>query len=145
MVAAQENSPRLTPDEFLEWEQKQQIKYEYLGGQVYAMAGGTVNHGQIAINFATILRNHLRGSGCRVLSSDFKVEVLQSNEFIDPDVSVTCDDRDQTAIKFITYPCLIVEVLSPSTEGYDRGGKFNLYRKSDSLQDYVLVNTDKFR
>jgi Uma2 family endonuclease len=143
MVAAHENPPqKFTPQEYLVWEEKQQIKHEYLSGQVYAMAGGTVNHGQIAINLATILRNHL-GSKCRVLSSDVKIEIQRSREFVYPDISVTCDERDKTATKFITHPCLIVEVLSSSTEGYDRGGKFNLYRRSDSLQDYVLVSTDK--
>ncbi len=142
MVAAHKNLPRLTPDEYLVWEETQQVKHEYLDGQVYAMTGGTVNHGQIAINFATILKNHLGGK-CRVLSSDVKVEIQNSREFVYPDVSVTCDDRDRTATKFISHPCSIVEILSLSTEGYDRGGKFNLYRRSESLQDYILVSTDK--
>jgi Uma2 family endonuclease len=144
MVAAYENPlQKFTPEEYLAWEEEQQIKHEYLDGQVYAKSGGTVNHGQIAINFATILRNHLGIGKCRVLSSDVKVEIQNSREFIYPDISVTCDDRDKTATKFISHPNLIVEVLSPSTEGYDRGGKFNLYRWSESLQDYVLVNTNK--
>jgi Uma2 family endonuclease len=144
MVAAHENPPqKFTPEEYLDWEEVQQIKHEYLDGQVYAMSGGTVNHGQISINFATILRNHLGIGRCRVLSSDVKVEVQRLKEFVYPDISVTCDDRDKTATKFISHPSLIVEVLSPSTEGYDRGGKFNLYRQSESLQDYVLVSTDK--
>jgi len=144
MVAAYENPPqKFTPEEYLAWEEKQQIKHEYLNGQVYAMSGGTVNHGRLAANFIILLGNHLRGTGCRVQTSDVKVEIQKSREFIYPDVSVTCDDRDKTATKFISYPNLIVEVLSPSTEGYDRGGKFNLYRRSESLQDYVLVSTDK--
>jgi len=144
VIATYENLPqKFTPQEYLAWEEKQQIKHEYLSGQVYAMAGGTVNHGQIAINFATILRNHLGIGKCRVLSSDVKIEIQRSREFVYPDISITCDERDQTATKFIAHPCLIVEVLSPSTEGYDRGGKFNLYRRSNSLQDYVLVSTDK--
>ncbi|AFY74838.1 hypothetical protein Syn7502_02913 [Synechococcus sp. PCC 7502] len=144
MVAAYENPPqKFTPEEYLVWEETQPIKHEYLNGQVFAMTGGSVNHGQIAANFITLLGNHLRGKSCRVLTSDVKVEIHKSREFVYPDVSVTCDDRDKTATKFITYPSLIVEVLSPSTEGYDRGGKFNLYRRSDSLQDYVLVSSDK--
>ncbi len=146
MVAVYENQKenlKFTPEEYLAWEETQQIKHEYLNGEVFAMTGGTVNHGQIAINFATILRNHLSFGKCRVLSSDVKVEIQSSREFIYPDISVTCDDRDKTATKFISHPCLIVEVLSPITEGYDRGGKFNLYRRSESLRDYVLVNADK--
>jgi Uma2 family endonuclease len=140
MVAAYENPPqKFTPEEYLAWEEKQQIKHEYLDGQVYAMSGGTVNHGRLII----LLGNHLRGTGCRVQTSDVKIEIQDSREFVYPDVSVTCSDRDRTATKFISHPNLIVEVLSPSTEGYDRGGKFNLYRRSESLQDYVLVNTNK--
>jgi Uma2 family endonuclease len=144
MVATHQNPPqKFTPEEYLAWEEKQSIKHEYLGGQVYAMTGGTVNHGRIAANFIILLGKHLGGSSCRVQTSDVKVEISKFREYVYPDVSVTCDERDYTAIKFIRHPCLIIEVLSPSTEGYDRGGKFNLYRRSDSLQDYVLVNADK--
>jgi Uma2 family endonuclease len=69
--------------------------------------------------------------------------VQKSTKFIYPDLSVTCDDQDENASNFISHPCLIVEVLSPSTEGYDRGEKFYLYERSNSLKDYVLVNTNK--
>jgi len=142
MVAIQEN-PKFTPEEYFEWAAKQELRYEYLDGEVYAMSGGTVNHGQIAANMIILLGNHLRGSGCRVLSSDVRIKIQKSNKFVYPDVSVTCDDRDKTTTNFISHPCLIVEVLSPSTEGYDRGKKFNFYRQSDTLQDYILVNTDE--
>jgi Uma2 family endonuclease len=143
MVAGQEHFPKLTPAEYLDWEEQQELRHEYLNGEVYAMTGGTMNHSQIAGNFTTLLNIHLRSSGCRVLNSDVKVQIAASNDYIYPDVSVTCDDRDKTATKFISHPCLIVEVLSPSTAAYDRRDKFNLYRRSDSLQDYVLVDTQK--
>ncbi len=143
MIVAQQYFPRLTPAEYLDWEEKQELRYEYLNGEVYAMTGGTVNHGRIAANFIATLIPHLRNGGCRVQTSDVKVQVAESNDYIYPDVSVTCDDRDKTATKFIAHPCLIVEVLSPSTAAYDRRDKFNLYRRSDSLQDYVLVDTNK--
>jgi Uma2 family endonuclease len=143
MVAAPEHFPKLTPAEYLDWEEKQELRYEYLNGEVYAMTGGTVNHGRIAANFIAMLIPHLRSGGCRVQTSDVKVQVAESNDYIYPDVSVTCDERDKTATKFIAHPCLIVEVLSPSTEIYDRRDKFNLYRHSESLQDYVLVDTNK--
>jgi Uma2 family endonuclease len=145
MVALQEYFPRLTPTEYLEWEEQQEFRHEYVDGEVYAMTGGTVNHGEIAANIINILRNHLRGSGCRVLTSDVKIQTLESNSYCYPDVSVTCDDRDRSATKFISYPCLIVEVLSPTTEAYDRGDKFALYRRSTTLQDYVLVSTNAMR
>jgi Uma2 family endonuclease len=143
MVAAYKNSPRFTPDEYFAWEEQQELRHEYLDGEVYAMTGGTVNHGQIAANFIILLGSHLRGGGCRVLTSDVKVGIPESNDYVYPDVSVTCDELDRAATKFISYHCLIIEVLSPSTEAYDRGGKFRLYRRSSSLRDYVLVNANK--
>jgi Uma2 family endonuclease len=145
MVALKEHFPHFTPAEYLEWEEQQEFRHEYVDGEVYAMTGGTLNHSEIAGNFHNILKNHLRGSGCKVFNSDAKVQVLESNSYLYPDVSVTCDDRDRSATKFISYPCLIVEVLSPTTEAYDRGDKFALYRRSTSLQDYVLVSTNAMR
>jgi Uma2 family endonuclease len=141
MVALFDHSSRFTPTEYLEWEEQQDLRYEYVYGEVYAMTGGTLNHSQIAVNFTTIIRSHLRGKGCKVFNSDAKVEVLESSLYLYPDLSVTCDDRDKSNTKFISYPCLIAEVLSPSTEAYDRGNKFALYRRSMSLQEYVLVST----
>jgi Uma2 family endonuclease len=143
MVAALEQSPKLTPEEYFVWEEHQEFRHEYVNGEVYAMTGGTVNHGQIAMNFGIILGNHLRGGGFRLLNSDVKVEIEASKDYLYPDVSVTCDEHDRTATNFISHPCLITEVLSPSTEAYDRGGKFKLYRRSSSLRDYVLVNPNK--
>ncbi|PSB56966.1 Uma2 family endonuclease [Chamaesiphon polymorphus] len=143
MVAASDHLPRFTPTEYLEWEERQELRYEYVYGEVYAMTGGTLNHSQIAVNFTTIVRNHLRGKGCKVFNSDAKLEVLESNLYLYADLSVTCDERDRNNTKFISYPCLIAEVLSPSTEAYDRGNKFALYRRSISLQEYVLVGTQQ--
>jgi Uma2 family endonuclease len=85
----------------------------------------------------------LRGGGCRILNSDGKVQILESTSYFYPDISVTCDERDRTAGKFVSHPCLIIEVLSSSTEAYDRGKKFRKYRRSASLQEYVLVNTNE--
>jgi Uma2 family endonuclease len=143
MVAAREHFPKLTPTEYLEWEEHQELRYEYIDGEIYAMTGGTLNHSEIGGNFYYLLKTHLGGSGCRVLNSDAKVQIAESNDYVYPDVSVTCDERDRSATKFISHPCTIVEVLSPSTKAYDRWEKFNLYRRSDVLQDYVLVDTDR--
>ena len=90
---------------------------------------------------ATVLRSHLQGR-CKVRTSDAKVGISENGPFTYPDVSVTCDDRDRTAQQFSRYPCLIVEVLSSSIEAYDRGGKFALYRRLESLQEYVLVGSE---
>lgn len=143
MIAEREHFPKLTPTEYLEWEEKQAYRHEYVNGEVYAMTGGTINHSQIAMNFGILLGNHLRGGDCRILNSDAKVQIAEANDCVYPDLSVTCDDRDRRATKFISHPCLVVEVLSPSTENYDRWEKFNLYRRSDTLQDYVLVDANK--
>jgi Uma2 family endonuclease len=85
----------------------------------------------------------MRGSGCKTLNSDCRVNILESNNYTYPDLSITCDERDKTTPQYIRYPCLIVEVLSPSTEAYDRGNKFKLYRRNPSLRDYVLVDSSR--
>jgi Uma2 family endonuclease len=143
MIAAKENAPQLTPEEYFAWEEKQLEKHEYIDGQVYAMGGGSVNHGRIAIRFTAMFDAHLDNSGCITGNSDIKVNIVETNNYIYPDASVTCDERDKNTSQSFTYPCLIVEVLSESTEAYDRGGKFRLYRHNPVLQDYLLVNSTR--
>jgi Uma2 family endonuclease len=143
MIAVKDNSPRFTPEEYFSWEEKQLERHEYIDGEVYAMSGGTVNHSRIALKFGALLDNHLRGSGCQTLNSDCRVKMVEGDNYTYPDVSVTCDERDKTTTQYITYPCLIVEVLSDSTEAYDRGGKFRMYRQNPILQDYLLVSSEK--
>jgi Uma2 family endonuclease len=143
MIAARDDFPRLTPEEYFEWEEQQQVRHEYIDGEVYAMTGGTLNHSEIASNFNFLLKSHLRSGSCRVFNSDARINIYQSNDYVYPDVSVSCDERDRSATKFLSHPCLIIEVLSASTEAYDRGDKFGLYRRSPNLQDYVLVSSNK--
>jgi Uma2 family endonuclease len=143
MVALKDNIPRFTPEEYFDWEEQQLEKHEYIGGEVYAMTGGTVNHSQIAVNSVSLLSGHLRGTGCKTLNSDCRVNIIESDDYTYPDLSVTCDDRDKITTQYITYPCLIIEVLSKSTEAYDRGSKFRMYRQNPVLQDYVLVSSEK--
>lgn len=140
MVASPQFS--FSPEEYLEWEERQEIRYEYLEGEVYAMTGGTLPHSEIAVNFVTVLKSHLRGHGCRVFSSDAKVRISEKGPFFYPDATVTCDERDRTALKFAEHPCMIAEVLSPTTESYDRGKKFAKYRQLKSLKEYVLISSD---
>jgi Uma2 family endonuclease len=130
-----------TPQDYFEWESQQELRYEYFDGNVFAMTGGSLPHADIALNVASILRSHLQGR-CKVRNSDAKVGITDDGPFVYPDVSVTCDERDRTAQKFSRYPCLIVEVVSPGTEAYDRGGKFTLYRRLESLKEYVLVGSE---
>ena len=142
MIAVRESFPRFTPEEYFVWEEQQLHRHEYIDGEVYAMSGGTINYSEIGSKFNRILGNHLEDSGYRTLNSDARVNIFESAKYVYPDVSVTCDDRDKTTAQYITYPCLIIEVLSPNTEAYDRGSKFRMYRRNPSLQEYVLVSAD---
>lgn len=142
MVAVPERQ-YLTPQDYLDWEEQQSIKYEYIDGEVFAMTGGTIPHNDLAVNLTTALKNHLRGKGCKVSMADAKVGVSERGPFHYPDVMVTCDERDRRAIRVIYYPCLIVEVLSPSTEAKDRGKKFQNYRRISTLKEYVLISYEQ--
>lgn len=130
----------MTPQEYLEWEATQEFKHEYVDGEVFAMTGGTIPHNLVGGNLYALLKSHLRGKGCRVFIADVKVQIAEARSYCYPDVMVSCDERDREAIQLIQHPCLIVEVLSPSTEGYDRGEKFRRYRQLPSLQEYVLID-----
>lgn len=141
MIAAKDNAPHLTPEEYFTWEEKQLEKHELIDGQVYAMTGGSVNHSRIAIRFATMVDTHLDASSCIIGNSDLRVNIVGTNNYTYPDISVTCDDRDKTTTQYITYPCLIIEVLSKTTEAYDRGGKFRMYQNNPVLKDYLLVSS----
>jgi Uma2 family endonuclease len=143
MIAAKDNSPPFTPEEYFAWEENQLEKHEYIDGQVYAMSGGSVDHGRIAIRFTAMFDAHLENTGCITGNSDIKVNIAEANNYTYPDASVTCDDRDKSTPNYFTYPCLIVEVLSDSTEAYDRGGKFRMYRNNPVLQDYLLVSSTR--
>ncbi|NER38065.1 MAG: Uma2 family endonuclease [Oscillatoria sp. SIO1A7] len=143
MVAIQD--PKyMSPQEYLDWEELQPIKYEYINGEVFAMmAGGTIPHNAIAVNLTTALRNHTKGGPCRVYMADAKVGISEKGPFHYPDVMVTCDRGDKKARKVIYHPCLIAEVLSPSTERYDRGQKFQQYRRISSLREYLLISAEQ--
>jgi Uma2 family endonuclease len=143
VIAARDIDRSFTPEEYFAWEEEQLEKHELIDGFVYAMSGGTRNHSDIAGNFLSIIKPHLRGSGCKTYNSDCRVNILNTSNYTYPDLSVTCDDRDRENEMSISYPCLIVEVLSNSTEAYDRGKKFEKYRRNPNLVDYVLVSSDE--
>ena len=132
----------ISPEEYLEGEKVSQIRHEYIDGQVYAMAGGSDAHVTISLNFSMLLRNHLRGSGCRVYIADMKAQIDAINRYYYPDVMVTYDARDREFEYFKCHPCLIIEVLSDSTEAFDRGKKFADYRHLESFREYVLIAQD---
>jgi Uma2 family endonuclease len=137
------NNRLLTIEEYLAWESEQLIKHEYINGEVYAMAGGTLPHNDIAVNLTTLIRTALSGTGCKVRMSDAKVRVSAQGPYFYPDLVVSCDERDRRAIDAICDPILIIEVLSPSTAAFDRGDKFRFYRQFSSLREYVLIDSEK--
>jgi len=144
MVASAQNS-YLTPEEYLQSEVTSEIKHEYFDGEISAMAGATDTHVTIAGNIFALLLSHLRGNGCRVYISDMKVRIESKNRFFYPDVMVTCEPKDKENNTYKEFPCLIIEVLSDSTEAFDRGDKFADYQSLPSLQEYILINTKQAR
>lgn len=142
MVAQFQEMPSMTVEEYLEWEAQQELRHEYINGEVIAMTGGTLPHNDIALNLYTVLRPHLRQRGCHANVSDVQVKDVRNQRYFYPDIVITCHEADLNARNFIEHPTIIVEVLSPSTTAYDRGEKFSYYRQFPSLQEYVLVNSE---
>ena len=138
MIAVLQN--HLSIEQYLQWEEKQEQKHEYVNGMIYAMAGATENHVSITGNFAAIILSHLRGTQCKMLSSDMKANIAAKSIYYYPDILVTCDERDRQTKKHKSYPCLIIEILSNSTEAKDRGVKFANYQTIETLQEYVLIS-----
>ena len=131
----------MTYAEYLAAEAVSEVRHEYLNGEVWAMAGGTPEHAALAAAMIRELGASLRGKPCRPFSSDLRVHIPDAGLSTYPDVSVVCgqletapDDKDA-----VTNPIVLVEVLSESTEGYDRGAKAAHYRRIPSLREYVLV------
>lgn len=132
---------RISPEEYLEMEEKSPIRHELVGGQMFAMAGSSEAHNVIALNIATILRTRLRGTGCRAYIFDMKAKVEKTEDFYYPDVMATCE-RFIAKSLFKSNPFLLVEVLSPSTANIDRREKLSAYRMIESVREYVIVYQD---
>ncbi len=135
---------KLTEEEYLAIERAAEFKSEFLDGVMYAMSGGSLRHSRLASNLIGELHAKLHGSQCQVFTSDLRVRV-SGRLYAYPDISVVCgkpklaDDQKDVLLN----PIVIIEVLSPSTEHYDRGVKFHLYRTIESLQEYIMVDQDK--
>ncbi len=142
MIASQKRQP-MTPAEYLEWESHQELRYEYSGGEVFAMAGGTKHHDRIAFNLRRAIIDRADEQQCNTSGSDVKVMVQQGRFYRYPDLSVSCDDRDKRNETFYEFPSLIVEVLSSSTEIIDRNQKFQEYIEIPTLQEYILVSAEQ--
>ncbi|MBI3249121.1 MAG: Uma2 family endonuclease [Deltaproteobacteria bacterium] len=137
--------PRITPEEYLALERKALYKSEYLDGEVFAMSGASREHNLISFNISGELHPQLRHRSCEAYTNDMRVKISPTGLYTYPDVIVVCDEPqfEDAEVDTLLNPTLIVEVLSPSTEDYDRGGKFEYYRTLPSLREYLLVAQDR--
>lgn len=134
-------------DAYMDWEAQQPERHEWVDGEIFAMTGARDAHKQIAGNLYMALRVALRGTPCRAFISDMKLHVEAADAVFYPDVLVTCDARDRGPEADLAkrHPLLIVEVLSDSTAAYDRGRKFELYRRLQELQEVLFIAQDRMQ
>ena len=135
---------RYSPADYLALERVSEFKHEFFDGELFRMSGGTIEHSQIAINVTGELRSQLADGPCRVLNSDMRIK-LPTGLYTYPDASVVCDqpDFEDGHKDVLLNPIVVVEVLSPTTEAYDRGKKFRHYQTCPSLREFVLVAQDR--
>jgi Uma2 family endonuclease len=133
----------MTAAEYLEWERAQTERHEFLNGDVFRVAGGTRRHSLIGENLKAELRSSLRSNDCEVHGSDMRVLVEATGLYSYPDGLVSCPPFENEPADVLTNPVLLIEVLSPSTEDYDRGRKFAHYRQIPSLREYLVVSQDE--
>ena len=137
----------ISPEEYITAERRADYKSEYIYGEVFAMSAANHAHNIITVEIATELNIHLRGSGCLVYSNDMRVKTKSTGSYFYPDVVVVCDKPrfEDNVFDTLLNPILIVEVLSPSTEAFDRGEKFAHYQELVSLREYLVVSQDRMR
>jgi Uma2 family endonuclease len=135
---------KLTPEEYLEWESTALQKHEYYRGELFAMAGASVRHNVIAKNLMIGIGMRLQGKQCQPYGSDLRIHIPENTLFTYPDISIICRDviEEETSDDYTIEPTVIIEILSPSTKGYDRGEKFRLYRDIPTLKAYILIDSE---
>jgi Uma2 family endonuclease len=145
MVAIQKQ--KMTVEEYLAMERASEEKHEFLDGEIYLMSGASRNHNLVVTNMIITLGNQLRERPCSVYPSDMRVKITDFGHYTYPDIMVACDPEhiEDNQQDTLLNPIVIIEVLSPSTESYDRGKKFQHYRTLDSLQEYVLIAQEQAR
>lgn len=147
MGLAQKTPKIYTSDEYLKLERNSRIRHEYLDGEVFEMAGGNKRHNAISANLIRLLGNQLLERECFVYGSDMRVKIAAAGKYTYPDVVEVCaeeifeDESEDTLLN----PALLIEVLSKSTEAYDRGAKFEYYQTIESFREYVLIAQEPFR
>jgi Uma2 family endonuclease len=142
-MATYPHQSHMTVEEYFELcRNSPETRYEYIDGQAVILAGGSLNHSRIAKNILITLESFLRDHGCQSFTSDALVKI-SAERYVVPDVAITCDERDHEGNEYLVYPCVIFEVLSPSTEAIDRGRKFAFYQECPTIQEYVLVSSQE--
>jgi len=138
---------KYTIEEYLELEKESDLKHEYYRGEIFAMSGPKVQHNIIAGNIFGDLKNKLKGSRCRPFSSDQRIHIPSNTLFTYPDISVVCGEINTlNNDKWnILNPCVLIEILSPSTRSYDRGETFWFYRAIQTLKEYVIVDSENIQ
>ncbi|MEO1653267.1 MAG: Uma2 family endonuclease [Bacteroidota bacterium] len=140
MGEAAESKHTYSYSEYLEWEKQQVLRYEYYQGEVFARAGSTDTHNEIILNTSLALRGKAREKGCKVYAENVRLEIQAGAYYTYPDVMLTCDEKDHQERLLKRHPQVIVEVLSESTEKYDRGFKWLHYKRIPSLRYYLLIS-----
>lgn len=135
---------KFTLQAYLDWENAQPERHEFYRGEIFAMTGGRRSHGCVTANLVMHLGLQLKGTPCRVFSESMKIQIAD-DAILYPDIFVTCDRRDLQTEMIFRAPTLVIEVLSPSTQAYDRSQKFALYRRLPSLKEYALIDPDTRR
>ena len=138
---------KLTPEEYLEFERKSEIRHEYFDGEIFAMSGANRNHCVISVNLSGLLWQYFKGKNYFACLSKMRVFVPATGLYTYPDLVVVCGEPkfQDNVFDTLLNPVLLIEVLSETTESYDRGKKFQHYRSIESLQEYVLVSQDEAR
>jgi Uma2 family endonuclease len=136
---------RFTPEEYLEMEWKNGVRYEYWDGELVAMASPTLRHNKLALNIALSLKARGKKSGCETYVTEASFKIAGGKNYLLPDVIFTCHEEDLKAERFIQNPTILVEVLSDSNEDYDYHQKWKVYQKIRSLRDHLLVSQHEYR
>ncbi len=134
-----------TPEQYLELEREAAYKSEYVDGQIYAMSGASRAHNRITLNIGGAMNSQFGDGPCEAFATDMRVKVSSTGIYTYPDIVAVCGEPhfEDAEVDTLTNPTVVIEVLSPSTEAYDRGAKFANYRESEGLTDYVLVSKDR--
>jgi Uma2 family endonuclease len=135
----------ISQSDYLQTERLALDKHEYFRGEVFAMSGASIAHNRITKNCIVDLANKLKGKTCEPFGSDLRIHIPKNTLYTYPDISIICGEIETTDDKFdtVTNPTVIIEILSASTRNYDKGEKFTLYREIDSLQEYILIDSER--